>query len=191
MKTTVKVILATIAISFVSGCATSAPARVKTVNKYDPAETAWAREEGTGVVIGSAMVRTKKGDVLHCGALEVQLIPMSVYRAERARLIYGNATKKVISHRATAFAPTPDGVVNLEAAPALAKLDVLITACDADGDFEFYDVPEGEWFIHTTATQSRFVGSDNMFVSSTVEDAVWWMQPIYVESDKTTRVRLN
>jgi len=173
-----------------TGCATTPPPVVQQTTEYQFEDAAWAREEGTATVTGAAMVRLKNGQVLHCGALEVAMIPVTDYTFERAQLIYGQSEKIQVSHTADIFSAGPSGV-NLEAVHPTEAQDRLVSVGDADGDFEFLDVPAGDWFVHTTAYQERFVGSDNIFVSSTASDRVMWMKRIQVKPGRTNRIVLN
>jgi hypothetical protein len=191
-KSTKQLAIVALVISLSTGCASTAPVpTVQMQNQYDSAETAWARTDGTATVKGSAMVRLRNGDVLHCGAMDVRLIPVSAYTTERAKIFYGDSDKKQISHKADVFNPSPKGVAKLPPKAPGAELDEKRSSCDADGDFEFFNVPAGDWFVFTSATQERYTGSDNMFVSPNTQDAVYWMRSIRVKDGEVKVVRLN
>ena len=186
---TLNVILAASTFAVITACGSTPPKQpVATYEKYNPQDAAWAHSQGNETVTGSAMVRLKNGDVMHCGALEVALIPVTPYTAERARILYEGQEKRVISHRGDAFSSGPDLPVLSE---NKAVDDAIKSACDADGDFEFHDIVPGTYYLHTTATQSRYVGSDNMFISSNVDEAVWWMKKIEVKENRRNHFVLN
>ena len=112
-----------------TGCATTPPPVVQQTTEYQFEDAAWAREEGTATVTGAAMVRLKNGQVLHCGALEVAMIPVTDYTFERAQLIYGQSEKIQVSHTADIFSAGPSGV-NLEAVHPTDAQDRLVSVCE-------------------------------------------------------------
>lgn len=124
-----------------SAAAPEAPKPVRLRTAFDPAAVAWAQGAGENLVEGTALLRTRGGEVRTCAALDVGLIPVTLHSRERIVHIYGN----------TRSGFNPAGVVGRH--PRFSNDDprfykhIRKAKCDAEGRFEFDDVPDGEWFV--------------------------------------------
>lgn len=87
-------------------------------------------KSGTGVVTGQAFMRQRGGAVVTCAGEVVMLVPNAGVFAEMNK-IYESGKKPVKSKE----------YLN----PAFYKN----TKCDAQGNFEFNNVPAGQWIIQT------------------------------------------
>lgn len=97
--------------------------------------------KGSNVIKGNGFLRQRGGGVVTCAGFEVFLIPATQYAAERFRAIYGavdqgfNAADRVVN-----FIPDLPGYHQHRRA----------ARCDAQGNFVFDQVADGEYFVHVT-----------------------------------------
>ncbi|MCP1220368.1 hypothetical protein NKW45_00705 [Acetobacter orientalis] len=101
-------------------------------NAFDPNEVKWSLERGTSTIKGQGFLRTVGGEVRTCAGYPVKLVPYSAYTGE----IY----EASISGQLTA------GIANKDSASGAFR---KMTQCDAQGNFEFTDLPAGRWFAET------------------------------------------
>lgn len=128
---------------FCSACATSAKPPIQVQSRFDPQEVAWFSQAGSNTIRGSAVLRTVGGDVKTCGGLKVSLVPVSTYALERVRRSYGSDQR--------GYMPARKGV-NLVTPPPGYLQTTKETRCDADGDFTFPNLPDGDYFVVTMIT---------------------------------------
>ncbi|MCF7971812.1 MAG: hypothetical protein K9L22_11700 [Methylococcaceae bacterium] len=96
-------------------------------------------KKGLNKVTGQAFLRQKGGDIVTCAGEIVTLHPNTDY----FNYVY-SISEHYIKHK------------QFENEASLVKQ----TKCDAQGDFEFYNVPEGEWVIKTTVQWEIFWVND-------------------------------
>jgi hypothetical protein len=106
---------------------------------------AWAAKAGTGKILGSAVIQTAGGIPRTCAGREVKLGPVSTYSSERINAIYGGISKGFLS----ASGPKHNIVKNVAYESTFRK-----ATCDAQGNFEFDEIPSGSYFITTTVMWS-------------------------------------
>lgn len=101
----------------------------------------WSAARGDNVIEGSALLRTRGGEVRTCAALEAAIIPVSVYAKERMIHLYGNAHGgyRPVWHQVR-FEPDVNAFYRT----------VRTTKCDAQGEFSFEGLPDGDWFVMAT-----------------------------------------
>jgi hypothetical protein len=106
--------------------------------QYDQRAVSWAAVPGDNTIEGSALMRTSGGEVRTCAALEAAILPVSAYASERMVHLYGNATGgyRPIWHQVV-FEPDSDAFYR----------SVRTTKCDAQGEFSFDGLPDGDWFV--------------------------------------------
>lgn len=145
-------ILTTIAaVSVMAGC--SVPLGTSRVinleNTFDVRAAQAQTKPGTGLVSGSALMPKRGGDMATCAGNEVHLVPATKYAEERFGHMYPGtptaATTSVksideIMFRHQAFFPDPPEY----------RLAMKVTTCDDQGNFEFTDVLDGDYFVNTT-----------------------------------------
>lgn len=149
----------------------SAP--IDTVLPFSAQDAQWSIGPGTGKIAGSALLRTRGGDVKTCGALTVRLVPSFAYSDDRIRLAYGNTDNGVLlAYNSRNFA---------KASPEFDKL-VRSTTCDASGNFEFEDLPAGTYYV-----VAQVYWSIPGPYASQIEGG-FVMQRVDVAADKATKV---
>lgn len=127
-----------------TGCAIAPPTEVPISAPFSKSEVAWFERAGESKVEGSAFLRTKGGAVKTCAGYEVQLFPYSAYAAERVSFIYGNETSGHLFGPRHAWKFIPDD-------PEYYKVNKQ-TVCNSKGEFEFENLPAGEYFIIAQVT---------------------------------------
>lgn len=99
-------------------------------------------EPGPNTVSGSALIRQDGGGIVTCAGNEVYLVPATAYAKERVSYLYANYTKGYKPYmQAMRIQFTPDE-------PAYRSLTKQ-TRCDAQGNFEFTDVANGDFYLST------------------------------------------
>ncbi len=159
-----RVVITTMLIAFLAGCIVTPPTTlVPLETTWSDEEVAWFNTKGAGQIAGSALLRTVGGEARTCAALPAYLIPASKHAVERFTKLYGNPDKGYVNGPNSVF-------VNLPGRPyrALFESDdiysgfhrtVKITNCDPGGEFEFNDLPEGEYFVGAEVTWRVYNGS--------------------------------
>ena len=108
---------------------------IRTVTPFDPSLAAHIMELGANTITGQAFLRQRGGGVVTCAGATVDLFPQTPYSRERVLNLYGTITQP---SQGTRFLDDPD--------PRYLEL-TRETICDADGNFRFADVPDGEYFV--------------------------------------------
>src|SRR5205085_6465650 len=120
-------------------CATPAASpSTDMTSRFDAADVAWSREQGTATVEGSASITPAGGGRQTCAGGEAQLVPASAHAAEMMRIVFGNDVRGFVP-LATARYPT-------NMSPEFGKT-VRRIGCDAEGRFRFDNVPAGRWYV--------------------------------------------
>lgn len=120
-----------------AGCATI---EVPINSSFSSTEVSWFNAEGTNSIEGSAFMRTKGGDVKTCAGYDVTLMPYSNYASERMTYIYGNSEE---GYRTLGLQRKYE-FSNESAEYHKYSKD---TKCDAQGEFEFNDLPDGDYYV--------------------------------------------
>ena len=110
---------------------------IHTVMPFDPSLAAHIMDTGDNTIMGQAFLRQRGGGVVTCAGASVSLIPQTPYSRERFGNLYGTIMEVAQGSR---FLDDPD--------PRYMELTREAT-CDADGNFRFADVPDGEYFVTT------------------------------------------
>lgn len=120
-------------------------------SRFDKEEAEQAMKPGKNKIIGNAFVRQMGGGVVTCAGNVVELIPVTKYSNERLLAIYGNTGEGFVDvYNARSISFTPD---DYEYHTIRNK-----TTCDSQGNFEFENLADGEFFISTGAMW--YVGSN-------------------------------
>lgn len=148
------------------GCAsTTTPKYANIISPFNPNEVAWIKKEGVGTVTGQAFLKTRGGDVKTCAGNKVILIPSSNYAVERIRLLYGTGDKGISYNLQTSsgeYLPVSD---------PLYQEYTLQTYCDASGNFEFDNLPDGIYYINTSVfweTGAKYKGTQGGYLMQRV-----------------------
>lgn len=104
--------------------------------------------EGSGEINGTAFLRQQGGGVVTCAGQDVHLIPVTEYGTERISKLYGSAPAmnqtasqdiRILLNRKPLFTPDPPDY----------KEHSRVSKCDANGEFQFTQVKDGEYYINT------------------------------------------
>jgi hypothetical protein len=131
-----------LAVSAIAGCAVQ-PKQVAVYSNFDEVQARELIQPGANIVSGSALIRQNGGGVVTCAGLEVMLIPRTAYAEERFSTLYGNTQRGYNPvFRTIDFVPNPPEYLQL----------TKRTLCDAQGNFAFNDVADGEFFLASMIT---------------------------------------
>lgn len=132
-----------IAVIVLSGCATVAPAPEPDLRPlvvidvpFDVEQAERSLLPGSNTIRGNAFMRQQGGGVVTCAGSEVVLVPATAYATARVRAVFGTSS---VAQRPTRF--TPDYAV-------YEKL-TRRTRCDAQGNFVFDGVADGDFYAIT------------------------------------------
>ena len=102
-------------------------------------DLSFVKQPGKATVSGTAVLKLGDDTLKGCAGFNVELLPVAAYSSERILKTYGN---------------TREGQILLEQNPPKFTPDVkayhemlLKSTCDAQGQFRFEKVPQGEYFI--------------------------------------------
>lgn len=170
IRNTITFLLFILTLGFLAGCAIPA----KTINLSTDFNLSQAEEllkPGSNTIEGSALIRQKGGDIVTCAGVEVALIPVTDYATERMVAIYGSDQKGYRSSGNLKF--EPDLPEYYEATKRVLG--------DAQGEFVFSDVTDGEFYISTRITWTVGYSSQGGVL----------MKRVKVEGGETERVVLS
>lgn len=102
---------------------------VKMTIPFDEKAFAFSLQQGTGVIYGQAFLKTQGGDVKLGAGNQVELVPLTPYIRERL-------AKGTIAGQ------------NIEPRDPRVKAYARTTVADAGGNFEFTDIPAGEYVLY-------------------------------------------
>lgn len=124
-----------VVVMLAAGCETPEPIATKTI--FDPVAVAFIHERGPNAVNGQAFLRQKGGGVVTCAGRTVSLIPSGAHSRERIRNEYGTTRWPALAVRP---ADQPSRVY---------LLHMRRTICDAQGNFAFSGLADGDYFVET------------------------------------------
>lgn len=104
---------------------------------FDAGEANRMTSDGGNVIKGNAFMRQRGGGVVTCAGQTVHLVPATAYAKERFTALFGSSEKGINNRRDFKFAPDPPEYY------ALARK----TTCDAQGNFVFDRVADGDFFL--------------------------------------------
>ncbi len=136
-----RLLLALACASFLGACA--APVVVNVGVPFDAAAAQRMLADGPNTVRGNAFLRQRGGGVVTCAGAEVVLVPATAYAQRVFAALYGTS--------AGAAMQAPNTV---DIQPKSVQFSKLLrrTQCDAQGNFVFERVADGDWFVETTIT---------------------------------------
>ncbi|MCW5668119.1 MAG: hypothetical protein KIT86_00570 [Hydrogenophaga sp.] len=127
-----------IAAVILSGCAAPQLATVNIESPFDATQAKLQTQDGLNSIKGSGFLRQRGGGVVTCAGSEVVLIPATYYARERIAHLYG--TGGINRHRLNpTFVPDPPEY----------RTFTKKTRCDAQGNFMFERVADGDFFVTT------------------------------------------
>lgn len=129
------------------GCAAPQKPKFYLTSTFDKAQADRLLQKGTNTIKGSALMRQVGGGVVSCAGQAVTLVPSTAYARERMRYLYGNEERGYLSSAALQMNPTP--FENSDPAYASANRQVQ---CDAQGNFKFDGVADGDFHLISQIT---------------------------------------
>lgn len=134
--------LAVVLTIFLTGCATP-KAVVSSGPAFDQEAAKLLLRPGNNSISGSAFLRQQGGGVVTCAGQDVTLIPATAYARRVFVALYGTATEP---------ARNKGSYVKIEpSSDEFGKL-VRTTQCDAQGNFSFNKIADGDFFLETKVT---------------------------------------
>ena len=130
-------------------------------------------ENGPNAIEGQAFLRQRGGGVVTCAGEPVTLIPVSDHAIDRFRQIYGSAQGGIVR--------VPISLDVESNRDSVYDSFTRHTECDAEGDFEFGGLADGEYFVTTGVYWETAGGLEGGSLASRVR----------VEGGETARVLLN
>lgn len=129
------------ALAILSGCVT--PAKVEPYKISVPFDEAQAKRQiadGVNIVKGSGFMRQRGGGVVTCAGADVYLVPATEYAKARVTRLYGSILGGVNYRERVYFEPNPASYLELTKS----------TKCDAQGNFSFERVADGDFYVQTS-----------------------------------------
>lgn len=143
-----KKILALGVATVMVGCAVPEARAPYWVNKiaFDEQLTKDLIADGEGSLQGTAFMRQAGGGVVTCAGFEAKISPVTPYSSERLGFIYG-AAPTVGEVLLAPYSVATSGYVFAIDPPEFQKL-VKKTICDAQGNFAFEGIKDGNYFVN-------------------------------------------
>ena len=113
-----------------TACAVRQPVQMQT--KFDYSEHKPYMEPGENGIKGQGFLRQKGGGVVTCAASEVIMVPATSFFRE------------MMTHFRAGKNPQIEGTIDPAFKPIIKQ-----TQCDAQGNFFFANVPNGQWLVLT------------------------------------------
>jgi hypothetical protein len=123
-----RLVLPTVAACILSGCATATVPPPQLTSTFNASDFEWSTAKGNNTINGSALLRTRGGDVKTCAGYDVTLVPANAYSRE-----------VVSSPYAANIDPTYSSYIRR-------------TVCDPQGKFTFSSLPTGSYIVSTKVT---------------------------------------
>lgn len=156
---------------FLAGCMGRT---IETTVPFNPDEVAYINRSGAAEIEGQAFFRQRGGGVVTCAGEEVLLIPAGEYATQRMSQIYGNVQGGSIS--------AMQGASQENADPRYLSM-VRKSVCDAEGDFEFKNVANGDYYV---ATKVLWTVGDSF-----IPEGGALTQRVSIRGGRSTRALLN
>jgi len=130
-----------LSVLFGSICAAVAVAAepVKVDSPFNIDEVKFVKQVGNSTVTGQAFLKLADGTYKDCAGFKVELLPVAAYSNERIKKTYGNNQQGQILMEQNPPQFTPD-------VPEYHEM-LLEGACDQRGEFNFSNVPAGDYFV--------------------------------------------
>lgn len=143
----------------ISGCVTVKEVALQ--NEFNLSEAAYINKDGKNNITGNAFMRQRGGDVVTCAGSDVTLIPATKYAKERMLKMYGSESGGAITSNDTSF-------VKFKESPEQYLAMTKKTKCDSNGNFEFNNLADGEYYISTKVIWSAGYADQGGFLAHKV-----------------------
>lgn len=126
-----------VAAAVLAGCAAPAPVPpYELQNKFNPSDYAEYMKTGRASVTGQAFLRQQGGGTVTCAGSTVTLLPDTIHFREELGIVrMGRQVKGGLDDQAPQY-----------------RMLRRTTQCDAQGNFQFDSIPEGEYLILTNVS---------------------------------------
>lgn len=141
---------------------------------FDAAATRAAMSPGTNTVEGQGFLRQAGGGVVTCAGEEVQIYPATAFAKARVAALHGTSEGGILR----AFEGASQDNLPPEYISTMRR-----TICDADGNFVFSGLADGEYFVTTVVVWK--VGN------SWIPEGGRITRPVRVNGGSTARALLN
>ncbi len=107
-------------------------------NKFSEETVSWFKTKGNGTIKGVAKFKSISNDIKFGDEFRIELMPNCLYTEERLQNIYNSKTSGFVyvENGIPKFTPDPKGYH-----------DTIKTMCNANGEFEFNNLPPGEYYL--------------------------------------------
>lgn len=124
---------------------------VPVMSDFSDEEVGWFKNSGNGAIKGSSRFKSKTGEIRFGNEFGIELMPVSAYTEERLDKIYNSKT--------TGYVHLEDGVPRFIPDPA-GYHETMKTMCNEKGDFEFTNLPKGEYYVIAFMIWDQKTGDD-------------------------------
>lgn len=124
--------------SLISGCGVP----IEVAAPFDKNEVAYIHQQGSATLTGQAFLRQNGGGVVTCAGSKVALLPAGAYTKEFVTKAFGNVQGGKVNALQVSQINHPDGFTKQRRE----------TICDAEGDFEFKNVANGDYYVASIVT---------------------------------------
>jgi len=137
-------------LALLAGCVTMQPQEVeyKLLSSFDAEFAKTQIAQGDGEINGTAFLRQQGGGVVTCAGQDVHMTPVTQYASDRLFRIYGTAP--AVGH--TVGSDIREALrVRIKFVPDFPEYKEYsrATKCDAQGEFRFENVKDGDYYIST------------------------------------------
>ena len=150
-----KTLLATGLALLLAACAANKPVNIAV--PFDQAKARAQLAAGSNQVNGRVLVDLDNGNLVTCANNVVNLVPVTAYAREWARQFYRLDTGRYGTLDAAYRLDSREPEIQFVGADAFYAA-TRTTRCDADGEFSFPNVANGEFFI---VAKTRWLGRDH------------------------------
>lgn len=111
---------------------------IKIVNKFNNEDVKWFKIKGNKTIKGIAKFKSKNGNLRFGKDFRIELMPHCLYTEERLNKIYNNKDSGYVYVEGgiPKFTPDPEGYH-----------DTKKTMCNEKGEFEFNNLPLGDYYV--------------------------------------------
>lgn len=130
-------------------------AKMKAALKHEMAvpfsakDAAYINKKGTNTILGQGMSKTRGGNVKTSAGNKAYVYPVTEYTTEMMTLLFQDVNSGHRMYVDLGGEVVKREVTNID--PELTRY-VKEQTCDAQGNFEFLNLPNGEYFVVTTVT---------------------------------------
>jgi len=130
-----KKVIITLSVLILTGC--MEPRVIKPTALFDPSSASYIFDVGGNTISGQAFLRQNGGGVVTCASSEVYIFPVNEYSSQIISEMFGSTDKGYSI-----------GVSSIDYDADYVKYR-RVSVCDAQGNFVFENVADGEYYLST------------------------------------------